>query len=108
MVARSLLTASRKRREATVVLESFFGLMKRKCRPAGGGRGGAENAAVGVDLVEHDEFQRRKIFLPFFVKGQHAHVEHVWVGDDDGGRVSADFFALVVRGVAVVNLGGHA
>ena len=62
----------------------------------------AEHAAVDVRLVDDDPGQVRQHVAPRAVVGQHAHVEHVRVGEDQVGAL-ADRAPLLARRVAVVD-----
>ena len=64
-----------------------------------------QDAAIGVDLVDHHEAQSAQQTGPAVVIGQNAQVNHLRVGQQDVGRVVTDFLAPVTRGVAVVDLG---
>jgi hypothetical protein len=67
----------------------------------------AEDAAVGVELVDDDVAQRREEAAPARVVRQDAGVEHVRVGDEEVGAVAE----LAARGrgrVAVVDAGRDA
>jgi hypothetical protein len=64
----------------------------------------AEHAAVHVGLVEHDVAQVVQELGPAFVARQDAGVQHVGVGQQDGGAV-AYAGALRARRVAVVERG---
>ena len=61
-----------------------------------------ENAAVGVQFVNDDEFQVAKEFVPVGVMRQDARVEHVGIGEQEVGGLP-DFGAGGGGGVAVVN-----
>ena len=64
----------------------------------------AEDAAVGVQLVDDDVFEVFEELHPLGVVGQDGGVEHVRVGEHDvAGR--ADGAARIGRGVAVVGEG---
>ncbi len=63
----------------------------------------AEHPAVGVHFVEDHVAQAGPELRPGVVVGQHGEVDHLGVGQDDVGRVLADFAPEVGRGVAVVD-----
>ncbi len=65
---------------------------------------GAEDAPVGVALVDHDVAQGAQEGGPPGVGGEHAPVQHVGVGQDEV-RVLADPLAFLDRRVAVVEGG---
>ena len=65
---------------------------------------GAEDAAVHVRLIDHDEGQIGKEVPPRGVVRQDPDVQHVRVGDDEVAAL-ADRRALVARGVAVIDRG---
>ncbi len=67
----------------------------------------AEHAAVHVGLVEHDVAQVMQELGPALVGRQDADVQHVGVGEQDGGA-GADARALGLRRVAVVEGGDRA
>ena len=67
----------------------------------------AEDAAVGVQLVDHHEAQRLEELRPLGVMGQDPLVEHVRVGDDDVA-VRAHRLARVAGRVAVEGVGANA
>ena len=69
---------------------------------------GAEDAVVGVQLVDHHPAQVAPHLLPGLVESQEAGVQHVRRGDQDVRRLAADAVAHVAPGVAVVDLGGEA
>ena len=62
----------------------------------------SEDAAVDVCLVDDDEAEVREHVAPAVVVRQHAHVEHVRVGQNDV-RPFADLPAPLALGVAVVD-----
>ena len=62
----------------------------------------AEHAAVGVQFVNHDEFQITEEFVPVGVMRQDARVEHVGIGEEDAGGL-ADLRAAGGGRIAVVN-----
>ena len=62
----------------------------------------AEHAAVDVRLVHDHPGQVGQHVAPLAVVGQHAHVQHVGVGEDQV-RALADRAPLLARGVAVVD-----
>ena len=64
----------------------------------------AEDAAVGVQLVDHDVAQVGEQFDPARVVWQHAGVQHVRVGDDDVAGLS-NRLPGADRRVAVVGVG---
>ena len=66
------------------------------------GHVGAEHAAVHVGLVHHDPGEVGQHVAPGAVVGQHPHVEHVRVREDEV-RAPADRGALLLRRVAVVD-----
>ena len=66
----------------------------------------AEDAAVDVRLVDHDDREVREEVAPRPVVGQDPHVEHVGVGEDEV-RPPADRRALLALGVAVVDRRAH-
>ena len=61
-----------------------------------------EDAAVDVRLVDDDEAEVREHVAPAVVMRQHAHVEHVGIGQDDV-RPLADLPPPLALGVAVVD-----
>ncbi len=63
---------------------------------------GAEDAAVGVGLVEDDPLEVGEHVSPALVVGQDADVEHVRVGQDQV-RALADLRPVLARRVAVVD-----
>ena len=63
---------------------------------------GAEHAAVDVRLVDDDPGEVGQHVAPGLVVGEHAHVEHVGVREDQV-RAAADRGALLLRRVAVVD-----
>lgn len=65
---------------------------------------GAEDASVGVALVDHDEPQGTQEGSPAGMGGQDSPVQHVGVGQDVV-RVLADPLAFLDRGVPVVDRG---
>ena len=67
---------------------------------------GAEDAPVGVALVDHDEAQGAQEGGPAGVGRQDSAVQHVGVGQDVV-RVLAHPFAFLDRGVAVVDRGAY-
>ena len=62
----------------------------------------AEDAAVGVRLVDDDPAEVREEIAPALVVGQDPDVEHVGVGEDQV-RAAADLRPVVARRVAVVD-----
>ena len=62
----------------------------------------AEHPAVDVRLVDHHPGEVGEHVAPVAVVGQHAHVQHVRVGQDQVGAL-ADRPALLARRVAVVD-----
>jgi hypothetical protein len=64
---------------------------------------GAEDAAVGVELVEHDEVKALEEAPPRRVVGQDAGVQHVGRADQHARRVVAQLAACGVRRIAVVD-----
>ncbi len=66
----------------------------------------AEDAAVHVRLVDDDVAEVREHVAPAVVVREHAHVEHVRVGQDEVGP-AADLPAPLGRRVAVVDRGAH-
>ena len=62
----------------------------------------AEHAAVDVRLVDHDPGEVGQHVAPAAVVGQHPHVQHVRVGEDQV-RALADRAPLLARRVAVVD-----
>ena len=66
------------------------------------GHVGAEHAAVHVRLVHHHPREVGEHVAPRLMVGQHPHVEHVRVREDQV-RAAADGGALLLRGVAVVD-----
>ena len=62
----------------------------------------AEDAAVGVGLVDDHPAEVGEEVAPALVMGQHADVEHVGVGEDEVGA-AADRGPLLARRVAVVD-----
>ena len=64
----------------------------------------AENATIGVQLVDHDIAKVGEQLHPAGVMGQHAGVQHVGVGDDDVAGL-ADRLAGADRRVTVVRVG---
>jgi hypothetical protein len=62
----------------------------------------SEDAAIDVRLVDDHVPQVREHVPPAVVVGQHAHMEHVGVGQDDVRR-APDLAAVLDRGVAVVD-----
>ena len=62
----------------------------------------AEDAAVGVRLVDHDPAEVREEIAPALVVGQDPDVEHVGVGEDQV-RAAADLRPVVARRVPVVD-----
>ena len=69
---------------------------------------GAEDAVVGVQLVDHHPAQVAPHLLPGLVESQEPGVQHVRRGDQDVRRLAADAVTHVAFGVAVVDLGGEA
>ena len=65
---------------------------------------GAEDAAVGVQLVDHDPAQGREQLPPARVPRQDADVQHVGGRDQHARRTLADPLAAAGGGVAVVDL----
>ena len=63
-----------------------------------------EHPAVDVRLVHHDPGEVGQQVAPASVVGQHAHVQHVRVGEDQVGA-PPDRAALLARRVAVVDRG---
>jgi hypothetical protein len=64
----------------------------------------AEDAAVDVQLVQHDPAQVAQERLPILMVREDAGVQHVGVGDQRLRRVGADLLAAGARRVAVVDL----
>ena len=64
----------------------------------------AEDAAVGVQLVQHHVAQAAQQFGPLRMVGQDAGVQHVGIRQD-GTCLASDAAALALRGVAVVGGG---
>ena len=64
----------------------------------------AENAAVGMGLVDDHIMQVGEKFIPVGVMGKNAGVQHVRVGQDDAG-IAADGGAVLLGGVAVIDGG---
>ncbi len=58
----------------------------------------AEDALVGMGLIDHHQPQVLEKFLPAFVKGKQSQVQHVRVGDDDRRRLLADLFTVAGLG----------
>ena len=67
---------------------------------------GAEDAAIGVKLVDDHQRKAAKEALPAGVMGKDPHVKHVRRGDQHVGRRRADLPAPGRRRVAVVDLHG--
>ncbi len=65
---------------------------------------GPEDAAIGVDLVDHDILQSGEKLFPFPVKGQQGEVEHIGVREDHVGKRVTDLFSPVRRGVSVIDV----
>ncbi len=63
----------------------------------------AEYAAIGVQLVDDDKAQVRKEIGPCIVKSENTRMQHVGRGKEHVRRVGANFLALIVRCVAVVD-----
>ncbi len=61
----------------------------------------AKDAAINVQLVQHDVAQVGKKVRPVGVVGQDARVQHVGIGEEDA-RIFANRCAVGTRGVAVV------
>src|SRR6185295_10496331 len=64
----------------------------------------AEDAPVGVELVEHDPTEIREERTPGGPVAEEAEVQHVRIGDHDARKAAPDRRALGRRGVAVVDL----
>ena len=62
----------------------------------------AEHAAIHVGLVDDNPGQVGEHVAPGAVVGEHPHVEHVRIGEDQVGA-RADRAALLARGIAVVD-----
>ena len=65
---------------------------------------GAEDSAVGVELVDDDEFERGEEGGPVLVEGEQGGVQHVRGGDEHVRRRGLDFTAAMGGGVAVVDI----
>ncbi len=65
----------------------------------------AEDAAVGVQLVEDDPAEIAQQALPALPVAEHPEVQHVRVADQHPRRVVPDPLALAARAVAVVDRG---
>src|SRR6476620_620375 len=67
---------------------------------------GTEDAAVGVNFIDHDVSQIRKERGPFWMVRQHGGMQHIWVREHEIG-LAADAAALRSGRVAVVNAGAN-
>ena len=64
----------------------------------------AEDAAIGVHLIQHHPAQAGEESGPVGVVGENAHVEHVGVGEHDAS-VASDLSSDPRGGIAVVGVG---
>jgi hypothetical protein len=62
----------------------------------------AEDAAIGVGLIDDHVAQAAEELIPVGVVRQDAGMQHVWVGQYDAG-ILADGGAVLLRGVAVID-----
>ena len=66
---------------------------------------GAEDAAVGVNLVQDDKRQVFEQPFPVLMMGQKSPVEHVRIGKNDFRDPGPDLFSLVGGRVPIVDAG---
>jgi hypothetical protein len=65
----------------------------------------AEDATIGVDLVQDNKGEILKEPLPALVMSQNTPVQHIGIGKKDLGYVCPDLLSPVWGGVPIINLG---